>query len=100
MIKLRDNEEHIKYVKKHVYFTKSRRKFGKVGGNKNVREIGEKCTETKILADENRNISLEKNWENFSRSLKIFLKIGGNLKQGEMYHCLRGMDASGHKFKV
>jgi len=40
------NEKHIKYVKKYVNFTKSRGKFGKVGGNKNYPEIRGKCTET------------------------------------------------------
>ena len=29
------------------------------------------------------------NWENFRRSLRNCSEIGGNLKQGEMHHCLR-----------
>jgi len=79
----------------------------KVGGNINFFETGGKCTKTgktggkvqtlwsmtkkrlsEILADENRNFLK-------SFSLKIFRKQRGNLKQGEMHHGLRGMDAPG-----
>jgi len=53
----------------------------------------------KIVVDENRKFFFGKGlrvklW-NFSSSLKFFSEIGGNLKQGEMHHCLRGMDAPG-----
>jgi len=34
------NEKHVKYVKKHVNFTKSGRKIKTVGGNNKFREIG------------------------------------------------------------
>ena len=31
--------------------------------------------------------------EKLSMESENFSKIGGNLKQGKMHHCLRGMDA-------
>ena len=51
---------------------------------------------SKILADENRNFFGEKVklGENFPWSLKNLSEVGGNLKQGEMHHCLRGDERS------
>jgi len=60
---------------------------------------------SEILADEDREIFREKvklhgglapSWQEFSKfstQSENFSKIGGNLKQGEMHHGLRGMDA-------
>ena len=45
----------------------------------------------KILADENRKIFREKvKFGKFSTESEIFSETEGNLKQGEMHHCLRG----------
>src|SRR6218665_2027734 len=46
---------------------------------------------SEMLADENREMFREKvQILKFSSESEIFSKIGGNLKQGEMHHGLRG----------
>jgi len=38
-----------------------------------------------------------KNWKNISMDSEIFWEAVGDLKQGEMHHCLRGMNAPGRQ---
>src|SRR6218665_3491237 len=56
-----------------------------------------KKSHQKILADENLKIFWEKvKLGKFSTESEFFSEIGGNLKQREMHHCFRGMDAPAH----
>ena len=53
--------------------------------------VDDKKGSSEILADEKREIFREKlTFRTFSTKFKFFSKIGGNLKQGEMHHALRG----------
>ena len=100
MVKL--GGKRIKYVKKHVNFTQSGGNLQKLLFLRNSTETAEiggkfqicsRCLKRghrKFWRMKIRKKFREKVCENFPRSLKICLEIGGNLKQGEMHHCLGG----------
>jgi len=57
MVKVGGNEIHVKYVKKHVNFTKSwGENFARVGGKVKISEIGGKLIENREIGREIRNL--------------------------------------------